>query len=382
MRTEGHVQVALVIDQIGDGGAGHTVLKLAGGLASVGVHPVIITLSDRAKHEVDPSIRVICAKPSPISLPVLRRRHAAREIRRLLVTQAPGGDLEKLPTIAFLRDAHRACVAARIPASSLYLSIRTSIIGDLNCKRGRKRRRLQSWFTGLLSGRNVIACSKGLLEEIERLGIRPRTQRAIYNPYDVEKIRAMASEEAEGVPEEPFLLHIGRDHAQKRHDFLLEAFKAVPTPARLVLMGNHGPRLREMIEAHDLTDRVQQVGYRSNPYPWIRRARGVVCSSDFEGFPNVLVEALIVGTPCVSTDCPTGPAEILAGTEVSRLVQVGDTGELMRSMEQLLRSGERETSAPILGHVRTEIIVGEYLRVIGLGDGTQPAPSTTPADQL
>ncbi|MDP6940328.1 MAG: hypothetical protein QF848_16005, partial [Planctomycetota bacterium] len=64
MRTEGHAQVALVIDQIGEGGAGHTVLKLAGGLASVGVRPVIVTLSDRAKHEVDPAIRVVCAKPS------------------------------------------------------------------------------------------------------------------------------------------------------------------------------------------------------------------------------------------------------------------------------------------------------------------------------
>jgi glycosyltransferase involved in cell wall biosynthesis len=121
-----------------------------------------------------------------------------------------------------------------------------------------------------------------------------------------------------------------------------------------------------LIEASGLADRVQQIGYRSNPYPWIRRARATVCTSDFEGFPNVLVESLIVGTPCISTDCPTGPAEILAGTAVSKLVAMGDTAGFTRSMRELLESGEREMSAPILDAVRTESIVARYLEAIGL----------------
>ena len=89
-------------------------------------------------------------------------------------------------------------------------------------------------------------------------------------------------------------------------------------------------------------------------------------SSDFEGFPDVLVEALIVGTPCVSTDCPTGPAEMLAGTKVSRLVQIGDTEGFTHSMEQLFKSGERETNTPTLDQIRTGAIVVEYLKALGL----------------
>ena len=357
--------MALVIDQIGDGGAGQSVLKLAHGFGEAGVNAHIITLRARGVHSVRDGLKVD-SLPSPRSnLLLLRRRHEARELRRALMCIAPGGELALLPTVAFLRDAHRAVVAADLPKRSTFVSLRTSVQGDLARKHGWAHRRLRKWFQSLLEGQQVIACSRAILDELRELAITPAAAWAIYNPYEFERIRTLAEEPAE-IPMGPYLIHVGRDHSQKRHDLLLEAFASVPAPIKLVLLGEHGEALSKRIRKMGLDSRVYQAGFQANPFPWMKNAEAMVCSSDFEGFPNVLVESLILGTPCVSTDCPTGPREILRGTSVSELVPVGDCAALAAGMIRVLKKNSRETESPILKRVSTQSIVSEYMRAMGL----------------
>ena len=143
--------------------------------------------------------------------------------------------------------------------------------------------------------------------------------------------------EACGIEYKEFILHVGRFSPQKRHDILLKAFAQSGLDCRLVLLGSGRDQDRQSIKriAMDLgiSDRVIMPGFSDNPYAWMKKARLFVLSSDFEGFSLVLVESLICGTPVISTDCPSGPSEIL--TDYPELLSpVGDTDALARNMRR------------------------------------------------
>jgi len=93
-----------------------------------------------------------------------------------------------------------------------------------------------------------------------------------------------------------------------------------------------------MIKQRDLEDRVEILGFQQNPYKYIKNAKLLVLSSDREGLPTVVIESLILGTPVVSTDCPTGPGEILTGDLAKWLVPVRDSDTLAKKINQALDS--------------------------------------------
>jgi glycosyltransferase involved in cell wall biosynthesis len=137
--------------------------------------------------------------------------------------------------------------------------------------------------------------------------------RTIANPFDLAAIRALSTEPCPARPTTPYILHVGRFAPQKRHDLLLAAFAASNLPQRLLLLTPPDPRLDTLIAQHGLQHRVASADFQANPYPWMAGAELLVLCSDHEGLPNVLIEALACGTRVVSTDCPSGPREILGG---------------------------------------------------------------------
>ena len=82
------------------------------------------------------------------------------------------------------------------------------------------------------------------------------------------------------------------------------------------------------------------VGFKQNPFNWFKHAQLTVISSDFEAFGNVIVESLICGTPVISTDCISGPSEILTGNMANWLVPPGDPDALAQKIDQLLNNPE------------------------------------------
>ena len=96
--------------------------------------------------------------------------------------------------------------------------------------------------------------------------------------------------------------------------------------------GDLRPAMERQIAELGLQDRVALPGFFQDPYPWFRSADLFVLSSDWEGFGNVIVEALECGVPVVSTDCPSGPAEILENGRYGRLVPVGDVDALANAI--------------------------------------------------
>jgi glycosyltransferase involved in cell wall biosynthesis len=167
-------------------------------------------------------------------------------------------------------------------------------------------------------------------------GIEGSRLRVIANPFEFAVIRALAAEPCPARPAEAYILHVGRFAAQKRHDLLLAAFARAGLRHTLVLLAPPDARLAGLIAQAGLERRVTIAGFQANPYPWMAAADLLVLCSDHEGLPNVLIEALACGTRVVSTDCPSGPREILGGELAQRLVSCDDADALALAMRAAL----------------------------------------------
>ncbi|MFM1892265.1 MAG: hypothetical protein RLZ44_1342, partial [Pseudomonadota bacterium] len=121
----------------------------------------------------------------------------------------------------------------------------------------------------------------------------------------------------------------------------------------------------------EVADDVQLPGFAANPYAYLRRAALFALSSLWEGSPNVLTEALAVGTPVVATDCRSGPREILQGGRYGPLVPVGDVAALTRAMAETLDQPlPAETLKQATSEYTMEKSARRYLAAFGI---TPPA---------
>jgi glycosyltransferase involved in cell wall biosynthesis len=192
----------------------------------------------------------------------------------------------------------------------------------------------------------IIANSGGVAQNLIALGLDANRITSIPNGVDYGWIADQAGEPPAwvrpGSGRRPTIITIGRLVPQKDQACLLRAFAlmAARLDADLVIVGtgSERPALQQLVRQYAIEDRVHFAGHQSNPYPLLARADLFVLSSRFEGMPNVLIEALACGLPVVSTDCPSGPREILADGAYGQLVPVGDAERLARAMERALKS--------------------------------------------
>jgi glycosyltransferase involved in cell wall biosynthesis len=180
---------------------------------------------------------------------------------------------------------------------------------------------------------SVIAVSQGVAQDLSKvLSMDQEKIRIIYNPIVTEDLKVQAKLSS-GHPwlnqtEVPVFLSIGRLVSAKDFSTLLRAFRLVrdAIPAKLIILGDGEERshLQELAISLDIKDDIDLHGFVDNPYQYISSSSVFVLSSKFEGFGNVLVEALALGKKVVSTNCPSGPSEILDGGKYGKLVPVGD----------------------------------------------------------
>ncbi|GJL77354.1 MAG: N-acetylgalactosamine-N,N'-diacetylbacillosaminyl -diphospho-undecaprenol 4-alpha-N-acetylgalactosaminyltransferase [Nitrospinaceae bacterium] len=186
--------------------------------------------------------------------------------------------------------------------------------------------------------------------------------RTIYNPIDLESVISRSQEDVT----HPFfagghqvIIGVGRLEEQKRFDRLLRAFAVVRKKnenARLVVLGEGKLRnkLSEWVSQQNLNPSVEFVGSQENPYAWISKAELFVLSSDFEGFPNVLLEAMACETPVVSTDCLSGPSEIITHGENGMLIPTQNESALAEAIHELLNQKELRHKFSKEGRKRVE----------------------------
>ena len=191
----------------------------------------------------------------------------------------------------------------------------------------------------------IVAVSHGVATDLTAYaGVPPAGIAVVHNPIVTPELIAKAAELVDhpwlacGQP--PVFLSVGRLVEQKDYPTLLRGFAKVRAQrsARLLVLGE-GPLLAALEAlAGDLgvAEHVEFAGFRANPFPFITAAAAVVLASRYEGFGNVLAEALACGTPVVSTDCPSGPAEILEHGRYGELVGVGDSDGIAAAMIRVL----------------------------------------------
>ncbi len=240
--------------------------------------------------------------------------------------------------------------------SASYLGHRTGM------SRWLKARKIQQVY----QGRNVIGVSPAVLEDLKSaFAVQPSREAVIGNPFDITHIRQQAAEFAE-VPSTGFLVHVGRFHETKRHDRLLKAYALSHIQLPLVLLGQGSPQRKAALEAQaqelGIADRVIFQGFTLNPYAWISRAEMLIVSSDSEGFGNVLIEAILCGTPVVSTRCPGGPEWLLQG-ELARGLSALNPESLAEKMQAIYQHPPR-LPEDAFAEFDTAAICQQYLALI------------------
>lgn len=162
----------------------------------------------------------------------------------------------------------------------------------------------------------------------------PFSNSVIYNPTELEEIKKLSEAETDARSYGNYLIHIGRFNRAKRHDRLICAFSKIKnTSTKLLLLGEGAlmKSAQQQVEALGIEDRVIFKGFLPNPYPYLKHSRGLVLTSDFEGLPTVLIEAIAIEKPVLTTDCSGGIGEIIGGNKavVSRENKLADNMDKM-----------------------------------------------------
>jgi glycosyltransferase involved in cell wall biosynthesis len=164
------------------------------------------------------------------------------------------------------------------------------------------------------------------------------------------------------------ILSVGTLKAVKNHRLLMEAFAKLKRSDKSLTIVGDGEKFEELkflAGQYNILSKTTFAGYQLDPYPYYLTADLLVLTSDSEGFGNVLVEALGAGLPVVSTDCPSGPREILMQGRYGRLVPVGDADALALAMEEeLQRSHDPQSLKHRAADFAPEIAARKYLELM------------------
>ena len=325
--------ILFVIDSMGIGGAEKVVLTLAKSLLDSGNSVHLIICDKDIKFMPD----------SRIKLHILRFKKSFMDYKRYsirlhkLITSIEKKDGFKFDLIvAHLQKSTRLLRGCK--HENIYHVVHSTLSKSAFANRSGlrlwlKKRNIQKIYYNL----NIIAVSDGIKEDLlENIGIKPRSIQTIYNPINIDELKQLSKEKL-AVDKADYIVHVGRFDTQKRHDILLKAFVKSKLGIKLILIGDGAERenITKLIKKLGIEDRVILTGFIQNPYPIIKNAKMLVLTSDYEGFGVVLAEALALNTPVVSTDCASGPNEILTGENRRYLARVGDVDDIANKLKEI-----------------------------------------------
>ncbi len=229
----------------------------------------------------------------------------------------------------------------------------------------------------------VVAVSQGVSDDLVNfIGLCPKKIYVIQNPIVGPALFHQAQASLNHpwfIPgEPPVILSVGRLAKPKDFTTLIKAFAKIhkERPVRLMILGEGEDRylLEMLVKKLGLEGEILLPGFVDNPYAYMAKASVFVLSSAWEGFGNVLIEAMAVGTPVISTNCESGPSEILENGKWGKLVAVGDVdamaGAIVASLET---EPDRNALKGRAAYFTIEKSVVEYLNVLGLDNRSEVA---------
>ncbi len=233
--------------------------------------------------------------------------------------------------------------------------------------------------------KKIVPNSLLIKDELSRFFHIPNHKmQTIYNPIYLEMIEKVKNEPITLKKDKFTFITIARLERQKNHTLLIESFYKSGLDAQLWIIGEGylKEELKAIISKYSLQDRVLLLGYQKNPYKFLDKADCFVLSSNYEGFPNALMEALACALPTISTDCTSGPREILApksnymektkSVEMAQfgiLVSINDPNQMANAMQTIyknesLRLKYKKLALTRAKEFKLESIVKDWIQLI------------------
>jgi len=358
-------RLAIFLPGLYDGGAERTLLNLAEGIAIKGF-PVDLVLA-RAEGpympEIPDSVRVIDLRSPrvlmclPALIRYLRNEHPTALLSTLYanIIAVWARWMAGLPQRVVLNEQNNL----------------TSVSNGENDVRWKVYPMLAKWFYPWAD--SVTAVSKGVADDlIDAAKLSTDQVQVIFNPIVTpqlfQKSKAVIEHPWFRPGEPPVMLGVGRLTGQKAFNVLIEAFAQVRKVqnARLLILGegDERPILEAQIRDLGLEQVVDLPGFVANPYPYMAHAALFVLSSRWEGLPTVLVEAMSLGTPVISTDCPSGPREILRNGQYGPLVPVDDPDALAMAIQNFFTNRINNPCEESWKPYELDFITDQYINLL------------------
>ncbi len=332
-------KVAFLIHDLRDGGAERITVSLANGIAARGFQVDLVLVNEKGKQSYFESIA-----PSV----TVRSLKQTRTLTSAFGFRDYFNDANPDVVISALTHINISAIIGRMLARSkprLVVVEHNQMSKNIGRKKGFVRLAYAAVPRVYRLADLIGVVSEGVKSDfVDLTGIPAGRVEVLYNPVVTPELQKQSREEPdhpwfqEGEP--PVILGIGRLTEQKNFPMLIESFASLRKnrDARLIFLGQ-GPDLDELeaqAKATGFGDDIAFPGFVDNPFAYMSGAAVVALSSNWEGLPTVLIEAMACGTPVVSTDCPSGPSEILRNGELAPLTPVGDALAFTKSLHDVL----------------------------------------------
>ena len=307
--------LSILIYSLASGGAEKVVSILLNELNSR-YNITLVLMNDTIFYDIPSSITVIYLKNSDpkesgiiklLKLPIL-----AYEYKQICK------DLDINISLSFMNRPNYINILSRLMGNNLKILVSERIAPSQEYGENRLKDKISIFLIKYLYPKAdlIIPNSIGIkLDLISKFSINKNKIRVIYNPIDIEKINYLKNNIIKNNMLRFTFITIGRLEKQKNHQLMIEAFSKIDdSNTQLIIIGEGKLRdeLEDQITKLNLNNRIILLGRELNPYKYLNKADCFILSSNYEGFPNVLLEALSCNLPIISTDCISGPREILA----------------------------------------------------------------------
>lgn len=361
------ISVCIYLPNLSGGGAEHVAVRIANELAAQGnqVDLVLAQFKGAYSNEINVKVNVIDFKCS--------NRHSTIKSLPRLIKYLKKHKPDVLFSTLF-RANIIAALAIKLAGTNTKLIVRHPNMlypeGDHDLSFYSKISKKAAIWAAKQADILVLTSSAMKNELLEYADFKESKIKIISNPVPIDEIQSKAEELSDHEwldnKKVPVILAVGRLNYQKNFENLIQAFAEIrkQKEGRLVILGEGEERanLEALVKELNIQEFVSMPGFSSNPYSFMSRCDVFVLPSRWEGFPNVLVEAMACGAQVIATDCPGGSAEILENGKYGQLVEVDDIFGLFTAIEKVLDKSFCTTASVKCNEFHISKVLSSYLQ--------------------